>query len=123
MLERIAEIIKEQLNADGITITMDTSFEKDLEADSLDLFELVMTLEDEYGVEIPSEELENLTTVGEVIKYLESKGVEAGRHGLGGGVSSCVSRFPSGRAWHYRCGRRAGRLRVRTNPPGEGNGR
>lgn len=77
MLERIAEIIKEQLNADGITITMDTSFEKDLEADSLDLFELVMTLEDEYGVEIPSEELENLTTVGEVIKYLESKGVEA----------------------------------------------
>ena len=81
MLERIAEIIKEQLNADGITITMDTSFEKDLEADSLDLFELVMTLEDEYGVEIPSE------------------------------------------ARHYRCGRRAGRLRVRTNPPGEGNGR
>ena len=77
MLERIAEIIKEQLNADGITITMDTSFEKDLEADSLDLFELVMTLEDEYGVEIPSEELENLTTVVEVIKYLESKGVEA----------------------------------------------
>lgn len=77
MLERIAEIIKEQLNADGITITMDTSFEKDLEADSLDLFELAMTLEDEYGVEIPSEELENLTTVGEVIKYLESKGVEA----------------------------------------------
>lgn len=77
MLERIAEIIKEQLNADGITITMDTSFEKDLEADSLDLFELVMTLEDEYGVEIPSEELENLTTVGEVIRYLESKGVEA----------------------------------------------
>ena len=56
---------------------MDTSFEKDLEADSLDLFELAMTLEDEYGVEIPSEELENLTTVGEVIKYLESKGVEA----------------------------------------------
>lgn len=77
MLEKITEIIKEQLNADGVTITMDTSFEKDLEADSLDLFELVMALEDEYGVEIPSEELENLTTVGEVIKYLESKGVEA----------------------------------------------
>ncbi len=77
MLEKITEIIKEQLNADGVTITMDTSFEKDLEADSLDLFELVMALEDEYGVEIPSEELENLTTVGAVIKYLEGKGVEA----------------------------------------------
>lgn len=76
MLERIAEIIREQLNVDGITITMDTSFENDLEADSLDLFELVMTLEDEYSVEIPSEELENLTTVGDVIKYLESKGIE-----------------------------------------------
>ncbi len=76
MLERIAEIIREQLNADGVAITMDTSFEKDLEADSLDLFELVMTLEDEYGVEIPSEELEKLTTVGEVIAYLQSKGVE-----------------------------------------------
>ncbi|NBJ93998.1 acyl carrier protein [Parablautia muri] len=76
MLERIAEIIREQLNADGIAITMDTSFEKDLEADSLDLFELVMTLEDEYGVEIPSEELEQLTTVGAVVKYLQDKGVE-----------------------------------------------
>ena len=76
MLERIAEIIREQLNADGIVITADTSFEKDLEADSLDLFELVMTLEDEYGVEIPSEELEQLTTVGAVVKYLQDKGVE-----------------------------------------------
>ena len=63
------------MNADGVTITMDTSFEKDLEADSLDLFELVMALEDEYGVEIPSEDLEQITTVGSVIKYMQDKGV------------------------------------------------
>ncbi len=76
MLERVAEIIKEQLNLEGVTITMDTSFEKDLEADSLDLFELIMALEEGYDIEIPSEELEKLTTVGAVITYLQSKGVE-----------------------------------------------
>ena len=53
-----------------------SSFEKDLEVDSLDLFELVMALEEEYDVEIPSEDLERLTTVGEVIAYLKEKGVE-----------------------------------------------
>jgi len=76
MLEKVAEIIKDQLNLEGVTITMDTSFEKDLEADSLDLFELIMALEEEYGIEIPSEELEKLTTVGAVVTYLQSKGVE-----------------------------------------------
>ncbi len=76
MLERISEIIKEQLNLEGVAITMDTSFEKDLEADSLDLFELIMALEEEYDVEIPSEELESLTTVGAVVTYLQGKGVE-----------------------------------------------
>ena len=52
-------------------ITMDTTFVDDLGADSLDLFELVMSLEDKYDVEIPSEELEKLLTVGDVIKYIE----------------------------------------------------
>ena len=74
MLERIVEIVKEQLNVSDVAITADTSFEKDLEVDSLDLFELVMALE--YDVEIPSEDLERLTTVGEVIAYLKEKGVE-----------------------------------------------
>ena len=46
-------------------------------ADSLDLFELVMSLEEEFGVEIPSEDLEKITTVGSVIEYMKSKGVEA----------------------------------------------
>ena len=49
----------------------------DLGADSLDLFELVMALEDEYNVEIPAEELTDLNTVGDVIDYLKNKGVEA----------------------------------------------
>ena len=76
MLERIVEIVKEQLNVSDVAITADTSFEKDLEVDSLDLVELVMALEEEYDVEIPSEDLERLTTVGEVIAYLKEKGVE-----------------------------------------------
>ncbi|HIZ22049.1 MAG TPA: acyl carrier protein [Candidatus Blautia faecigallinarum] len=77
MLEKMKEMIAEQLNCDAETITAETSFKDDLGADSLDLFELVMALEDEYNVEIPSEELTDLTTVGAVIDYLKSKGVEA----------------------------------------------
>ena len=76
MLEKMKEIIAEQLNCDAESITLGTSFKEDLGADSLDLFELVMALEDEYSVEIPSEELQDLTTVGAVIDYLKAKGVE-----------------------------------------------
>ncbi len=75
MLERIKEIIEEQLGLDNLVVTEETSFKDDLDVDSLDLFELVMALEEEYGVQIPSEEVENLTTVGAVIKYLQDKGV------------------------------------------------
>ena len=76
MLEKMKEIIAEQLNCDAESITPETSFKEDLGADSLDLFELVMALEDEYSVEIPSEELQDLTTVGAVVDYLKAKGVE-----------------------------------------------
>lgn len=76
MFEKMVEIIKEQLSVEDVEITMETSFKEDLGADSLDLFELVMALEDEYSVEIPSDELENLTTVGAVVNYLKEKGVE-----------------------------------------------
>ena len=72
MFERVKEIIEEQLNLDGVEITLESRFTEDLEADSLDLFELVMAFEEEYGVEIPSEDLENITTVGAVIDYIES---------------------------------------------------
>ena len=77
MLERVKEIIEDQLNLDNVEITEETRFKEDLDVDTLDLFELVMSFEEEYGVEIPSEELESLTTVGAVIKYLQDKGVEA----------------------------------------------
>ena len=75
-LEKIKAIIAEVLNIDADSITEDTTFVDDLGADSLDLFELVMALEEEYNVEIPSEDLEKLTTVGAVMDYLKSKGVE-----------------------------------------------
>lgn len=77
MLEEMKEMIAEQLNCDESSITETTSFKDDLGADSLDLFELVMALEEKYEVEIPSEELAELTTVGAVMEYLKNKGVEA----------------------------------------------
>ena len=77
MLEEMKKLIAEQLNCEESEITAETSFKDDLGADSLDLFELVMALEDEYGVEIPAEELAELATVGDVIEYLKGKGIEA----------------------------------------------
>ena len=66
MLEKMKEIIAEQLSTDADSITEATSFKDDL----------VMALEDEYSVEIPAEDLQNLATVGDVMKYLKDKGVE-----------------------------------------------
>ena len=77
MLEEMKEMIAEQLNCEESSITETTSFKDDLGADSLDLSELVMALEEKYEVEIPSEELAELTTVGAVMEYLKNKGVEA----------------------------------------------
>ena len=77
MLEKMREIIAEQLNCEAESIQMETSFKEDLGADSLDLFELVTNLEEEYNIEIPAEELEKLTTVGKVIDYLKSVNIEA----------------------------------------------
>jgi len=77
MLERVKEIIAEQLNLEDVEITEETRFKEDLNVDSLDLFELVMAFEEEYGIEIPSEELEAIKTVGAVIRYMKDKGVEA----------------------------------------------
>ena len=77
MLEKMSKMIAEQLNCDAAGITAETSFKDDLGADSLDLFELVMALEDEYNIEIPAEELTELATVGDVIEYLKGRGIEA----------------------------------------------
>ena len=75
--EKLKKIIAEVLNVDEEEITMETTFVDDLGADSLDLFELVMALEDEYNIEIPAEELADLATVGDVIEYLKNRGIEA----------------------------------------------
>ena len=72
MLERMKEIIAEQLSVEEEIVTESSSFKEDLGADSLDLFEMVMALEENYGVEIPSEDLEKLLTVGDVINYIKS---------------------------------------------------
>ena len=76
MFDKVKQMIAEQLSADENSITEETSFKDDLGADSLDLFQLVMAMEDEFKVEIPSEDLEKLNTVGDVMKYLKDKGVE-----------------------------------------------
>ena len=73
MFEKVKEIIEEKLNVEGMEITEDSKFKEDLNADSLDLFELVMALEDEVGVEIPSEDLEKIVSVGDVISYINDK--------------------------------------------------
>ena len=70
MLERIKEIVSENLGVDAAQITEESSFKDDLGADSLDIFVMVMALEDEYEIEIPTEDLEKITTVGDVINYI-----------------------------------------------------
>ena len=72
MLEKVKEIIAEQLNISESEISAESNFKDDLGADSLDLFELVMSLEEEYGIEIPSEDLEKIATVSDVIEYLKN---------------------------------------------------
>lgn len=76
MLERIRTILADQFNCDAESIDENTNFKDDLGADSLDLFELIMGLEEEYSIEIPAEELTDISTVGDVMNYLKDKGVE-----------------------------------------------
>ena len=71
MVEKIIEMTAEALGVEESNITENSSFKEDLGADSLDLFELVMALEEEYGVEIPTEDLEQIATIGDVVKFLE----------------------------------------------------
>ncbi len=76
MYEKMREMIADRLSIDEDKITLDARFNEDLDADSLDLFELVMALEDEYGIEIPTDDLEQLVTVGAFIDYLKEHGIE-----------------------------------------------
>lgn len=75
MFEQLRKIIAAQLNVDEEKVTPQSNFKEDLNADSLDLFELIMSLEDEYSIEIPAEDLEQLLTVQDVLDYLHAKGI------------------------------------------------
>ncbi len=72
MLEQVKEIVADALGVEADSLTAETSFKEDLNADSLDLFEMVMTFEEEFGKEIPTEDLEKITTIGAVVEYLEA---------------------------------------------------
>ncbi len=72
MLEKIKEMIVNEVGVDAELITPEASFKEDLQIDSLDLFELIMTFEEEFDIEIPSGDLEKITTVGELVNYVEN---------------------------------------------------
>lgn len=74
--DKVKDIIVEQLGVNADQVKPDASFIEDLGADSLDTVELVMAFEEEFGAEIPDEDAEKLTSVGAVIEYLKSKGME-----------------------------------------------
>ena len=69
--ERIRELLAEQLDSEEENLTMDSDILEDFEADSLDVVDMVMSLEDEFGVEVPDEAVEGLKTVGDVVRYIE----------------------------------------------------
>ena len=72
MFEKIQELVADGLGVDADKVVPTASFKDDLGADSLDLFELVMSLEEEFGVEIPSDDLEKMVTVQDVMDYIEA---------------------------------------------------
>ena len=72
MFEKVRELVAAQLGIDEAVIKPESNFKEDLKADSLDLFELVMSLEDECSVTVPSEELEKILTVQDVVDYIEA---------------------------------------------------
>ena len=76
MFDKVKAIFEEQLGVSQDEMQLDTNFKDDLGVDSLDLYEIVMKMEDEFDVEIPAEELEDVATFEDVINYLKSKGVE-----------------------------------------------
>ena len=72
LFDKVKEVIAEQLNVDAADIASESAFVDDLGADSLDIVELVMALEEEFGISIPDEEAENIRTVGDAVNYITS---------------------------------------------------
>lgn len=73
VFERVRDIIVDQLGVDAEEVQMDAKFRDDLKADSLDLVELIMAFEEEFGGEISDEEAQDITTVGDAVRYLDSQ--------------------------------------------------
>ena len=71
VFEKVREILVDQLDVDEDAVTMEATIQNDLGADSLDIVDLVMSLEEEFDCEIPDEEIENIKTVGDIVKYIE----------------------------------------------------
>jgi acyl carrier protein len=74
---KIKEVVAEQLGVDIAELTSETSLKDDLNADSLDLFQIIMSLEEEFGIEIPTEDTESINTIGDIEKYLSKRSEEA----------------------------------------------
>ena len=72
VFERVREIICDQLDVDEEDVTMDSSIAEDFGADSLDVVDLIMSLEEEFDKEIPDEDVENIKTVGDIVRYIEN---------------------------------------------------
>ncbi len=72
VFEKVREILCDQLDVEEDSVTMNSAIVDDLGADSLDIVDLVMTLEEEFDIEIPDEEAENVKTVGDIVKYIEN---------------------------------------------------
>jgi len=72
VFEKVREIVVEQLGVEEDEVTMESSFIDDLGADSLDIVELIMALEEEFDTEVPDEEAEKITTVGDVVEYIKA---------------------------------------------------
>ena len=71
IFEKVKSILEEQMDiSSGLEITMDTSFVEDLEADSLDVVELIMAIESEFNISVEDEDVENIKTVGDVVNYI-----------------------------------------------------
>ncbi len=73
IFEKVKEITVEQLGAEESAVTMDASFINDLEADSLDIVELMMALEEEFDIEIPDEDAEKISTVADAVAYIQER--------------------------------------------------
>ena len=73
VLDKIIAILAEQLDADKDNITADTRIAEDLNADSLDVVEMLMAIEDEFEIEIPDEDIETMKTVGDVAEYIQNR--------------------------------------------------